>query len=120
MPKPKDPTQPSRREFFEGTGAVVITSVVTAAAIVPALSAQTPNATPQTSIRVTLNGSQRTVQVQPHWTLAETLRDHFKLTGTKLGCDRGECGACTVLIDGKPGYSCSQLAVWITPAITSA
>jgi carbon-monoxide dehydrogenase small subunit len=50
--------------------------------------------------------------VDDHWTLADLLRDHLKLTGTKLGCERGECGACTVLVDDKPVYSCSYLAVW--------
>ena len=59
-----------------------------------------------------VNGSFRQVEVEDRWTLAEVLRDHLGLTGTKIGCDRGECGACTVLMDAKPVYSCSQLAVW--------
>lgn len=46
------------------------------------------------------------------WTLAEVLRDHLGLTGTKVGCDRGECGACTVRLDGATVYACSQLALW--------
>ena len=45
--------------------------------------------------------------------LAEVLRDELGLTGTKIGCDRGECGACTVIINGRNMYSCSQLAVWM-------
>ena len=67
---------------------------------------------PVSTIRVTVNGTVHTLEVEDRATLAELLRDHLKLTGTKLGCERGECGACTVLLDGKPVYSCSQLAVW--------
>ena len=99
----------TRREFIEGTGV----ALVGIAAAAPALEAQTALAAPHTSIKLKVNGAERTLEVDDRWTLAETLRDHLKLTGTKLGCDRGECGACTVLIDGKPGYSCSQLAVWM-------
>ena len=56
-----------------------------------------------------VNGEVRRVDVLPNETLAMTLRYKLNLTGTKLGCDRGECGACTVLVDGIPNYSCSTL-----------
>jgi aerobic-type carbon monoxide dehydrogenase small subunit (CoxS/CutS family) len=60
-------------------------------------------------ITLTVNGQTRRVDVAPQETLAMTLRYKLGLTGTKLGCDRGECGACTVLIDDVPRYSCSVL-----------
>jgi aerobic-type carbon monoxide dehydrogenase small subunit (CoxS/CutS family) len=60
-------------------------------------------------LRLTVNGVERTVDVLPNETLAMTLRYKLNLTGTKLGCDRGECGACTVMIDGVASYSCSML-----------
>ena len=60
-------------------------------------------------ITLTVNGRARPVDVLPQETLAMTLRYKLGLTGTKLGCDRGECGACTVLIDDIPNYSCSTL-----------
>jgi aerobic-type carbon monoxide dehydrogenase small subunit (CoxS/CutS family) len=60
-------------------------------------------------IRLNVNGQTRRVDVLPNETLAMTLRYKLGLTGTKLGCDRAECGACTVLIDGETHYSCSTL-----------
>src|SRR5260370_31858045 len=60
-------------------------------------------------VTLTVNGQQRRVDVMKQETLATTLRYKLGLTGTKLGCDRAECGACTVLIDDVPHYSCSVL-----------
>src|ERR1035437_4546477 len=61
-------------------------------------------------ITLNVNGRQRRVDVMKQETLASTLRYKLGLTGTKLGCDRAECGSCTVLIDDIPYYSCSVLA----------
>ncbi len=101
----------SRRTFLEGTGAALV------AAMAPVIRAQNadqkPARVPRTTIHVTVNGTAQRLEVEDRWTLVELLRDHLGLTGTKIGCDRGECGACTVLLDGKAGYSCSQLAVWM-------
>jgi len=118
MSKPKSKNPISRRKFIEGTGA----ALVAATAVPAALDAQSPaarsaaaepGAGSRSMIRLTINGTEHRMEVGDHWTLVELLRDHLKLTGTKIGCDRGECGCCTVLVDGKNMYSCSQLAVWM-------
>ena len=105
----------TRRGFLEGTGAALVVAGA------PTLgTAEIPTATavaqvadvPRTTIRVTVNGSRERVDVEDRWTLNELLRDSLGLMGSKIGCNRGECGACTVLVDGEPVYSCSTLAVW--------
>ena len=66
--------------------------------------------TPMTTLTLTLNGEERTVVFPTHHTLLEVLREECQLTGTKHGCELGECGTCTVLIDGEPILSCLALA----------
>ena len=62
-------------------------------------------------IKLKVNGIEREVMVEPWWSLARVLRDALSLTGTKIGCEVGDCGACTVLIDGRAVKSCIYLAV---------
>ena len=61
-------------------------------------------------LSITVNGIDRTILVEPWYSLLDTLRDELRLTGTKKGCDEGDCGACTVLLNGQPVTSCLVLA----------
>src|SRR5712671_4987497 len=100
----------NRREFIEGAGLVAGSMAVTGA--LEALPAD-PTEQPATRVPVTaiVNGQPRTIAVEPRTTLLDALREQLHLTGTKKGCDRGECGACTVLVDGRRVLSCMSLAV---------
>jgi xanthine dehydrogenase YagT iron-sulfur-binding subunit len=62
-------------------------------------------------VRLEVNGYAHVLLVEPRWTLLFVLRERLGITGPKIGCGRGECGACTVLIDGVPRYACLALAV---------
>lgn len=103
----------TRRDFLETT-TIGIAATAALPALTPASELASPavEPVPRTAIRVVVNARERQIEVEDRWTLAEMLRDHLQLTGTKVGCDRGECGACTVLLDGLPIYACSYLAVW--------
>ena len=100
----------SRRTFIKGV--IATGASVSASSYVfrdgTVARAQAPGAV-ERLVTVTVNGQQRRVDVLPQETLSTTLRYKLGLTGTKIGCDRSECGACTVLVEGVPHYACSLL-----------
>ena len=101
----------SRRNFIKGVvaaGAVASTSAYLCRTTT--LHGQPAAGAVERLITLNVNGQDRRVDVAPNQTLAFVLRYSLGLTGTKIGCDRAECGACTVLIDDVPHYSCSVLA----------
>jgi xanthine dehydrogenase YagT iron-sulfur-binding subunit len=102
----------TRRGFLQimGAGAGAVASVATGGM---ARDAQTQVMEPAEMAKVTLriNGRRHRVLVEPRWSLLFVLRERLGLTGTKVGCERGECGACTVLVDGQPRYACMTLAL---------
>ncbi len=101
----------SRRNFIKGViaaGATVSASAYLFRTNVIGQNSSMAGAV-ERMITLDINGQQRRVDVLPNETLAMTLRYKLGLTGTKLGCDRAECGACTVLVDDVPRYSCSTL-----------
>jgi aerobic-type carbon monoxide dehydrogenase small subunit (CoxS/CutS family) len=107
-------TQFSRRNFIKGviaTGAVASSSayLFRSTTLQGQPSAGGAPGTAERLITLNVNGQDRRLDVMPQETLAMTLRYKLGLTGTKIGCDRAECGACTVLIDDVPHYSCSFL-----------
>jgi len=109
----------SRRSFLKSIGggalgtAVVSTGLIKTDDAAAYVSETVGVGRGKTAVALKVNGKTYRVQVEHRQTLAEVLRDELGLTGTKIGCDRGECGACTVIIDGRNMYSCSQLAVWM-------
>ena len=101
----------SRRNFIKGviSSGVAVSSANYLFRASTLLGQQAPEGVGERLITLNVNGQQRRVDVMKQETLAWTLRYKLGLTGTKLGCDRAECGACTVLIDDMPHYSCSVL-----------
>jgi len=106
------PLHLTRREVL-GTGAA--TAAVLVAGVPKLAEAATPSAPepPLTRVSVTLkiNGQEHALMLDPRTTLLDALREHLALTGSKKGCDHGQCGACTVLLEGRRINSCLTLAV---------
>lgn len=101
----------SRRGFLGslGAGAALVATAGGTFAAQAAPEVLKPEDFPRVSLRI--NGRTYPLLVEPRWTLLYVIREKLGLTGTKVGCERGECGACTVLIDGRPEYACMVLAV---------
>ena len=101
----------SRRNFIKGV--IAAGAAVSSASYLfrstPVLGQPSAPGSVERLITLSVNGQQRRVDVLKQETLAQTLRYKLGLTGTKLGCDRAECGACTVLVDDVPRYACSVL-----------
>jgi xanthine dehydrogenase YagT iron-sulfur-binding subunit len=102
----------SRRTFLKASGMSLSVPAVLGPRLVRAAGAEVEVFGPgKARFAVDVNGTPRTVEVEPRVTLLEALRHELDLTGAKRVCDRGTCGACTVIMDGKPVYSCSVLAI---------
>ena len=107
---------PNRRQLLKAStaavGGVAAASGFANTAVAAPAAAPPPSTTPATmSILLRVNGSEHQLMVDPRTTLLDALRDRLHLTGSKKGCDQGQCGACTVLIDGRRTTSCLTLAV---------
>ncbi len=108
----EDPAGVSRRGFIQTIGAGAIGAAAIGSAEAKSQQAAVP-ATPEemAALTFTVNGRRHRMLVEPRWSLSYVIRERLQLTGTKTGCERGECGSCTVLVNGVPRYSCLTLAV---------
>ncbi len=110
-------TGASRREFLQGTGAAATAVALTSLAAEDAAAAELQPAgaagigPTATKIMLNVNGRDMQTSLEPRVTLLDALRNYLDVTGCKRVCDRATCGACTVLLDGKPVYSCTTLAL---------
>ena len=107
------PTALSRRNALFGSGLGVVALGTARAQVPPAAAAPDQPLDARTPVLVTLvvNSREHRLSIDPRTTLADALRDHLGLTGTKIGCNHGACGACTVHLDGRRQLACLTLAV---------
>jgi len=103
----------SRRGFLKGLGVgSVATGLLSPVSLKEALAKESGVVGPgELPVTLKINGQSRSLNLEPRVTLLDALRNRLELTGCKKVCDRGTCGACTVLVDGHPAYSCSMLAL---------
>lgn len=105
----------TRRNFLGQALTAAGTAIAAPSLLKQATAAQTEPASAsgqgEMSVTLNINAKQQTLEIEPRVTLLDTLRERLGLTGSKKGCDHGQCGACTVLVDGQRVYSCLALAV---------
>ena len=114
--KNKDPEKPelidrSRRNFLKTAGVAPLVAGVAGAAVTDAQSGAAVVGPGTVAVQLMVNGKRVNLNIEPRMTLLNALRNKADLTGNKRGCDRGVCGACTMIIDGRTAYSCSTLAI---------
>src|SRR5437899_1092023 len=111
-PENKDSSGVSRRDFLKISSVAVTVPMVVGPTVVKVAGAELPVYGPgPVPVTLNVNGKMLKAQLEPRVTLLDALRDTFDLTGSKRVCDRAECGACTVLMDGHPTYAFSILSV---------
>ncbi|OGG01588.1 MAG: hypothetical protein A3F83_03885 [Candidatus Glassbacteria bacterium RIFCSPLOWO2_12_FULL_58_11] len=106
----------NRRSFLKGMGTGIVGSATLSQGLLSAApQGPTPSSKSQditsATVTMTINGKRQSLEVEPRESLAHVLRERLQLTGTKIVCDRGECGACTVILNGRTVYSCMMLAL---------
>ena len=110
--QPEPASGVTRRDFMKLSGIGVAVPLLVGPTMVEAAGEEVAVHGPgKVPVQLTVNGKQLQAQLEPRVTLLDALRDNFNLTGAKRVCDRGVCGACTVLMDGKPVYACAVLAI---------
>ena len=107
-----DSSDLTRRTVLAGSAAAAGVAATPAIAREPTASRKaSTRMTPKVQVSLTVNGQAQTLDLDPRVTLLDALREHLHLTGTKKGCDHGQCGACTIIVNGRRINSCLTLAV---------